>query len=1181
MPESSRDRSFRALELLAYKLPLRPGRETREDRSRSMLLRALDQGTAVAFIGSGISRPFGYPSWTGLSLEVLRRTVRALEQADHVAPGSLEYITELREGARRIGKKLPPNALMFMIGACKKVLAQNDLSLVYDSLFEKRFAQAPRSNCEAHVFQALLAMPIQRFVTTNYDCEIERALARFRQGAVTPKDFGLGSKQDRPDRKGRLSFTQHTENLGRLALFALAGARGNENMVFHCHGRFDDPASIIATEADYQQWYLGQEDGAFRSFQQSIEFLLGSNPLLFIGYSLSDEDLLHPLRQLGVLDPTRKDSRPIFALLKCSAKNPEVDRYHHDALFERYGLHVISYPLGEKPDNETDALRRELVQIQDDLKAAHRRWSQKPFLKRPERRPDDSEPYCEIQDATEVPVKRLDRLEDEVHRPGILVLTGPSGAGKSLHAIRLARDSGFPKAFYWNAHYAHEAVTAIDNALEYFGFGPAPEIQGSRYDRIAECLQKNRYLLIIDGCERLLRKGEKPGEGVSYSVTFRRLLRAFADPKSQSTVVLTSRLWPADLDQLRWEDGGRPIIRRLPVLRVEARDLVSNELFAGLPEPDLSALCSLLRGHNYGLFLAGRYLRAQEGNEERRQALRELNQQLADQLRDERLQEMVCRQMRWIDEHMGGGVVLAFLERLSLFLGAVCQETLDLCYEEACPAALSQEKRSCNVVRDRLIEAGLLFRMRPRDSGEIAEAYTVHSTAREALFRRWHGLASESLPAFGLSGFTSGRVGVDPDRARGPLIQRLFNRLIEVAELRLDRAEKAKEEGQGNAEEDARRVARGLCRDAFGLVRTRMEANTAPRWTTYDKYVQLPLAVAVLAKRAAPGFWSYCEHADAYDLAERENAPLYPAELAWLYNDIALALSASGDVLDACSFWEQAYEISRLIEHPGTGGGFHLEILLSLAFTTIESGRIPAAMRYLDDAERLLREFHDEDYAARLLGLRGLILHLRGDLQGADDLYDRCLDLLRRGSNLRAQSVFLKHRADVKISMQALEEADLLIRNSRALAESGVFPELVANARMSEGHRLARSGQAVKARLEYTAVLREARRIGFRKLEVRAMTALARLALDQKDADGARDQAMRALSIANELGLGLRQSHALVVLGLATLEAGQKDLGVAYLRRAKRLADDQEYWSRSREAENKLLELGVNPALED
>ena len=209
--------------------------------------------------------------------------------------------------------------------------------------------------------------------------------------------------------------------------------------------------------------------------------------------------------------------------------------------------------------------------------------------------------------------------------------------------------------------------------------------------------------------------------------------------------------------------------------------------------------------------------------------------------------------------------------------------------------------------------------------------------------------------------------------------------------------------------------------------------------------------------------------------------------------------------------------------------------------------------------------------------MRGLMAHLQGNLQRAEDLYEKAFKLLRTGNNLRAQSVFLKHRADIKIVTGQCEEADLMIRNSRALAESGVFPELVAYVRISEGHRLMRTGHPVQARLEYAAVLNEARRIGFRKLEVGALIALARLALDQKDAEGGRGLALQALTLASELGLGLRQSHALVVLGLATLETGQKGLGIAYLKLAKRRADSQEYWARSREAEDKLRELGIDP----
>ena len=62
--------------------------------------------------------------------------------------------------------------------------------------------------------------------------------------------------------------------------------------------------------------------------------------------------------------------------------------------------------------------------------------------------------------------------------------------------------------------------------------------------------------------------------------------------------------------------------------------------------------------------------------------------------------------------------------------------------------------------------------------------------------------------------------------------------------------------------------------------------------------------------------------------------------------------------------------------------------------------------------------------------------------------------------------------------------------------------------------------------------------------------------------------------MANEYRLGLRVSHSLVVLGKATLDAGHRELGVAYLRNAKQLASRQPYWYRAREAEMKLQELG-------
>ncbi|HEY3568230.1 MAG TPA: SIR2 family protein [Thermoanaerobaculia bacterium] len=1144
----------------------------RRDFSRRMLLRALDGGKTVALVGSGVSKDFGYPGWKDFALELLKTTQEALADKEGipVPPAVQDEIRDFRQGARRAKNRLSANELMFLIGTCRSVLRQYERSKVYEEFIEQKFAPPSRTRkLDPDPCELLLKLPIHRFVTTNYDCELERALVCHR--SACSRDLGVDLKQKEDTSFGRSSFTQ-MEGSERLVRFALAS--DEELEVFHCHGRYDRLDSIVATEEDYQHWYLGQTEGGPLVFQQNLELLLGSNPVLFVGYGLGDEDLLRPLRLLRVLDPSRKQSRPLFALLP--SKDPEgTDSYYHASLLERFGLHVLAFPC-QGPKTQRVDLCSELKRISCCLETERRIRNEKPKMRSTCSVQPLPAPHYEIVSA-EVPAPPLRELESAIREPGVVVLIGPSGCGKSHRLLEIMNSSQdecyrFEGAFYWNAQYANEAFTALETALSYFD--PKTELQGNWYDRLTQCFLNHRFLLVVDGCERLLYPSDTVGEGTPYSSTFERLLGLAMKPESRSTVVLATRLLPAELKGSR---GGS--VRIVQATRVEAGDLAREKPFKDILEEepdkdlskDLSSLCSLLRGHAYGLRLAGEYLL--DCCPPRSKALADLVCQLADKPRDERLHAMVLLLVQRLDstdcEDHGPGLVRAFLERLALFLSPVSRRTLQLCFEQA-HGVFPDDKRSCDDVYDRLQKSGLLV---PFWDLKLSQTVlTVHGTVRTALFQTRQGGASAALPAFGLSGFTCGRQGVDPDLSYCRQVKAIFDAVINEANT----------EPQSD-------LSRELCRDAYNLIRTRMEANTAPRWHTYDGYLQFGLRLAFLVKRTIPDkTWTYCEYPDAKRFTEDKAAPLYPAEMAWLYNDIALALSARGAVNDACFFWEQAYEISRLLEDPrlprlhenpkkNVGGSYHLEVLLSLAFTSIERGRLRVGSQYLDDAKRLLQDQNDEDYTARIAGLKGLIAHLQGNLQKAADLYESALMILRFGDNLRAQSVFLKHLADVKISMQQLDEADMLIRNSRALAESGVFPELVANARISEGHRLSRTGEPVKARLEYNAVLSEARQIGCRKLEVRVLTALSRLALDQKDVGRAHELAMEALCLSNELGLGLRQSHCLVVLGLVALEADKKELGIAYLELAWRTANDQEYWARSREAENKLRELGVDP----
>ncbi len=1142
----------------AHMLPLRPGAsaEERQRRSRNMLLRALDMRTAIAVVGAGCSKPLGYPLWPEFASELLEQAYGTLEPASSEAKRLASYREAIVER-----KEKRQDLIMFYLGACQEALdlhkkrtgGKEDL---YKDYIQRRF-KGPGIEVDVKPkvpdpYRQLVDLPIQRFVTTNYDCEIERAL---RQHARVPASaFGLEERPVEPQhgasQKLRLSFHQEARYFNELAVFSLANVRENRNMVFHCHGRYDDVESIVASERDYQKWYLGKDrDPAATGFRQSVEMLLASNPLLFVGYGLGDDDLLRPLRHLVAANPNRKPSHPIFALLEI--EDEATDPHRYAMLYERYGLHVLPYAC-KRGESRATALCRELTELKEDWQEARQEWLRKPKVRKPISQHKRPATYRDI-DRTPLPLSPLKKLKEEILAGGILGLRSPSGDGKTIQCLSLIEDPDvkekFPDGiFYWNFHYGSELLTVVDTLLAYLEDDQPYDLCAGRERRLKRHLKNGRYLIVLDACERLLHKGNDGAEPIPYSVLFAQVLRAFRHKKSQSTVVLAGRILPR-LKEMR-------IVSAQPITSEALKGYTYYPQLARLRDDDRVTLCTILKGHNFALMLAAQHLE-EIPDEKLGKDFQELVSQLSERTQDQRLREMILLRLGRFDQ-ASDGLATSFLRHLALFLTPVCEETLAICYAEAVRRAKPPNDKSFDWLCKQFLDAHFLFKATPRR--DDTTAYCVHATVRSQFLRSFHGQSSDALPDFGLSGFLSGRVGVDPGPQSHQEILGLFHSLEEAIIQAL--------------EENKKQRALNLCRDTLSLLRSRMEANTAARWSLcYDEYARMGIRTALLAKRLSPGSWTYREHSHA-DEAMNPDAPIYLGELAWLYNDVALALSAMGQLRDAYSVWEQTYEIGRLVEPPENGSGLQVESLLSLALCFIEMGRLPAARKVLDetpDRKRLSR-----DVNARLLGLQALLQHLHGNLPKADAMYKRCLRHLARSQNLRALSYFSKQRADLKIALRDLGKAKVLIRASRAIAEGGVFPDLVLLARVTEGHIETHEQRHDRARDAYNAVLSEAERLGLRKLEAESYLCLARVALLEKDHDGARQLGIKSLRIANELGLGLRITHSLVVLGLAMLNE-HRHLGVAYLRHAKRLADEQEYWHRGWEAGRKLQELGEQP----
>lgn len=224
-----------------------------------------------------------------------------------------------------------------------------------------------------HIYETLR---IRRFMTLNFDVEIERYLAKAL--GITVKAPGRAqeqllslieseSKGFKPNGNNRriaietglerslLTVTMAEENVGELVNFAMH-PKAYSAQVFHLHGRIDDPENMVISERDYQRIYMPDDQGR-RTFREALESVFAGNDVLFIGVGLRETDIMRPLRQFVSQDRSSdSEARRVFALMEqvveFDPSIPPADQIRLDRQKEiqrtlrlnvQYGVHTIVY----------------------------------------------------------------------------------------------------------------------------------------------------------------------------------------------------------------------------------------------------------------------------------------------------------------------------------------------------------------------------------------------------------------------------------------------------------------------------------------------------------------------------------------------------------------------------------------------------------------------------------------------------------------------------------------------------------------------------------------------------------------------------------------------------------------------------------------------------------------------
>lgn len=586
--------------------------EDRQAHIRNMLARYLNLGTVVALVGAGASIPLGYPSWTRFAKDALTKSKELIQNPKHleVIDRYWEYLDKER------GNELSAQVMLETCeGFWESSIREHPVAAGGESLqnfrdyigryFDERHRKFPepvevrqgqwvtpdrKRSKEHNPYLALLELPIRRFITTNYDLEIERALLMKREDSYQWQDGreGDASAEDIIKwSKGR-SFSQDSKFCAEMAKFPLARYDDNRGMVFHCHGRIPDIKSCIVTEKDYQKWYLTDRH-EYLPFRQTLDLTLSSNPILIIGYGLGDADLMRWLRTITANRSADRSRNPLFCINYFTqglfegrwGGDRELIEAECDALYMKYGLHVI--PIYENADGDPGRKPHTLC---DELAALAKRWDDwwDGLLLKPKFRRTPKENFREAsyyhyeidfdKSAPDIPsihgklTVKLDKLlglgeyerqggadVEGARRPGLAVVVGDGGTGKSWSVQRYlkekqeeyARRGKHGEFVFWSSYYANDVLTGIDRVIEFLSRhqkdkpdlgGEVNEAAEDRFEKLIRLLRVReqsgqQMLIVFDGIEKLLTPDRAKTDGRSISPEVKKFFRIIEENYTQ------------------------------------------------------------------------------------------------------------------------------------------------------------------------------------------------------------------------------------------------------------------------------------------------------------------------------------------------------------------------------------------------------------------------------------------------------------------------------------------------------------------------------------------------------------------------------------------------------------------------------------------------------------------------
>lgn len=251
---------------------------------------AISNGSLYIFIGAGVSRLYGYPSWNQLGKNLIDKAVgcNAMTRSEQAALlngdfNSMQFVT------------IAYNKLERKIGASRaQELIKNELSISKQNNNQKIVEKI------AHLLSEYNAT----IITTNADKSLDTSQAFKKKNIIS-------------------NFREWDGDI-------------DYSKILHIHGIIDDFASMVFTSKQYATAYMVES-----RFGRNLKKLFGKNKTtLFIGYGLSEFELLRYF-----LNPTDTPEKSNLFMLSGYLKKDDLKYEFDKEYYKSLGIEVLYYSI--------------------------------------------------------------------------------------------------------------------------------------------------------------------------------------------------------------------------------------------------------------------------------------------------------------------------------------------------------------------------------------------------------------------------------------------------------------------------------------------------------------------------------------------------------------------------------------------------------------------------------------------------------------------------------------------------------------------------------------------------------------------------------------------------------------------------------------------------------------------